>query len=55
MGCCQARSPKMEEDFYSIGLCFIEEGTRTFDNSPYDKIFLRYMQKNYPHEQPIDL
>ena len=40
----------MEEDFYTIGLCFIEKGTSKFDNCPYDKIVYRYMQQNKSYE-----
>jgi len=43
MGCSQARSLKMEEDFYTISLCFIEKGTSKYDHCPYDKIVYRYM------------
>ena len=54
MGCCQARPPKMEEDFYTIGLCFIEKGSSKFDACPYDKIVYRYMIQNKLY-QSIDL
>ena len=50
MGCCQARSPKMEEDFFTIGLCFIEKGTSKFDQCPYDKLVYRYMLSNDDYE-----
>jgi len=45
----------MEEDFFTIGLCFIEEGTRQFDNCPYDKITYRYMKSKYSYYQLTDL
>ena len=44
MGCCYAtRSNNAEEDFYTIGLNFIEEGTKQFDNCPLDKMIVKYM------------
>ena len=44
MGCCEARCLNLEQDFYTIGLCFIESNQRQFDDCPSDKIALKFPQ-----------
>ena len=45
MGCCQARTPKLEENFFTVGLCFIQENESQFDRCPVDKVTYRFFQK----------
>ena len=57
MGCCQARSPKLGEDFYTLSLQFVElkkagafphthqrSNVTVFDECPVDKISLRFLE-----------
>ena len=57
MGCCQARASKMQENFFTIGLCYIQQSERQFDECPLDKIVYRYFQRYCQHgkEQQLDV
>jgi hypothetical protein len=42
MGCCEARCLNLEQDFFTVGLCFIESNQRQFDDCSSDKIALMF-------------
>ena len=44
MGCCQMRNMKMDEDFNTVQICFVENNTQQ-TSSPVDKIVYRYINK----------
>jgi hypothetical protein len=46
MGCCQARPSKMEENFFTIGLCFLFTTEMQIQFKDIDKMTLRYFERH---------
>ena len=46
MGCCEARGLKMEDDFHTISLSFVDQSSKQFDHCPIDKISLQFFKLN---------
>jgi hypothetical protein len=46
MGCCEARGLKLEDDFHSISMSFVDQSSKSYDLCPVDKISLLFLKQN---------
>lgn len=46
MGCCEARGLKMEDDFHTISMSFVDQSSKSFDECPVDKLSLLFFRQN---------
>lgn len=46
MGCCEARGLKMQEDFFTNSMNFIDSSSHQYDDCPIDKINLKFFELN---------
>ena len=45
----------MQDNFFTIGLCYIQQSERQFDECPLDKIVYRYFQRYSQHNKDMQL